>query len=121
MDGMKTLINLTPHAVTLRLPDGGDVTLPPSGVQARVATLPSTAAPIDGIPVPVLPSPQFGAVTGLPPPTPGTAFLVSALVLGRCAGRDDVFAPATGPQDGAIRGLDGQIQAVTRLVAAPKA
>ena len=58
---------------------------------------------------------------GLPPPVPGTIYVVSAMVAARCAGRDDVFAPGTGPQDAAIRDAGGQVYAVTRLIQAAQA
>ena len=91
----------------------------PSSGLARVAQVPATPAPVDGLPVPVVPSPVFGAVDGLPPPVDGTAYIVSGLVLARCGGRRDVFAPGTGPGDEPVKDAQGRIVAVTRLVAAP--
>lgn len=116
-----TLVNLTPHPVTLRLPDGTDLTLDPAPEPARVSTLnaDSPASEWATVPVPVVPFPPYGPVEGLPLPTPGKSYIVSLLVLARCAGRTDVFAPATGPKDGCIRDDKGQVVAVTRLVAAP--
>lgn len=112
------LVNLTPHAVSLRLPSGEILRLESQGV-ARVATLPAESSEVKGLPVPVLPSPAFGPVEGLPGPVEGTSFVVSGLVLAHCGGRRDVFAPATGPSDGAERNEKGHVTAVTRLVAAP--
>ena len=63
--------NLTPHSITLRLPDGADVIIPASGTVARVTALPREADVIAGCPVPVIPSPVFGEVEGLPFPTRG--------------------------------------------------
>jgi hypothetical protein len=108
--------NLTPHAIALKQPDGTLIHILPSGQVARVSV---TTVPVDrpGLPVPVVRN-LYGPVEGLPDPQPGHFFVVSALVLARCAGRDDVYAPDTGP--GAVRDEKGQIVAVTRLVAAPQ-
>ena len=112
------MINLTPHSIVLRTNEG-DIIYPPSGIVARVSALPSEASVVEGIPVPVQPAPVWGEVEGLPEPQEGTLFLVSGLVLSRCVGRRDVFAPATGPKDGVIRCHEGRVAAVTRLNAAP--
>ena len=111
------IVNLTPHAIVVRQTDGSDLTIPASGTVARVSSTPGAViGTLAG--APVLAAPTWGDVTGLPDPMPGTAYVVSALVLARCAGRADVVAPATGPADGAVRGWDGRIVAVTRFVAA---
>lgn len=118
------LVNLTPHSITIRYTnpdamvfDQVDYTLPSEGI-ARVATtsVPATdvATPWPGVPVVRT---AYGAIEGLPEPTPDTAYIVSLIVLAALPGpRADVFAPATGPNDGAIRDARGQIVAVTRLV-----
>jgi hypothetical protein len=56
-------------------------------------------------------------IVGLPEPQPGVIFVTSAIVAEAAtkAGRRDVLAPGTGPNDGAIR-ENGQVVAVTRLV-----
>ena len=112
------LKNLTPHAIALHLARGEVVTLPSVGV-ARVATFPRTASSVDGLPLPVLPAPVWGAVDGLPAPQEGVVFIVSGMVLEalRGSGRSDVFAPGTGPTDGAVRNDKGQVVGVTTLVA----
>lgn len=104
------MLNLTPHSITLQLADGTAVTFPPSGRLARVASQEVEVGTLHGVPVIQR---QFGAVEGLP--EDGTPCLVSALVLSACPGREGVYAPDSGPT--AIR-KDGQIVAVTRLVAA---
>jgi hypothetical protein len=109
------LVNLTPHALTLRAADGTDAVVPPSGTVARVAAAATdTGKTVAGLPVQTT---TLGEVTDLPEPTTGTTYLVSAMVLGALAGsgRSDVFAPATGPKDGAVRDDQGHIVAVTRL------
>lgn len=112
-----TLVNCTPHALTLRTETGTDTVLPPSGTVARVTSTPGALETVPGVPVPVAGAQTFGAVVGLPEPTPGTLFVVSALVLAALKGsRPDVVGPGTGPNDGAVRNDKGQIVAVTRLV-----
>ena len=114
----KFLVNLTPHAIVLRGVDG-DVTVPPSGTVARVSTVPGVDSGDSAGGVPIFTSPSFGEVEGLPAPSTDTMYIVSALVLARCAGRTDVLGPGTGPQDGAVRDVEGRIVAVTRLIRAP--
>lgn len=111
--------NLTPHAIVLR-GTGGDVTIAPSGVVARVATVPGRDSGDQVGGVPVFESTSFGAVEGLPASEPGMTYVVSGLVLGLCVGRSDVCGPGTGPADGAVRDEGGRIIAVTRLIRAPR-
>lgn len=119
------LVNLTPHAVTLRHA-GGDVTIQPAGTVARVTSTPGAVfasafhtAEGGAFQFPVAAPTTFGAVEGLPDPTPGTMFIVSALVGSALKGaRSDVVMPGTGPNDGAVRNDKGHIVAVTRLVLA---
>jgi len=113
------VVNLTPHEIRI-----GEIAFPPSGMVARVATVQTDAGALifDGHTFPVVHN-TYGEVEGLPDPEPGTIYLVSALVLSALEAqgiyRDDVFAPDTGPQ-GAIRGPDGQIKGVKRLVGMKK-
>lgn len=106
------MINLTPHAITIRA-NGADTVIQPSGRLARVSSTEEQVGvcPLTGAPIMRR---VFGEVAGLP--TDGTSCIVSALVLSACAGRAGVFAPDTGPT--AIRNDAGHIIAVTRLVAA---
>ena len=105
-------INLTPHEIKI-ITEGGELSIPPSGTIARVKTIERDAGTLAGIPVV---SRQFGEVENLPDPEEGIAYIVSALVLEAAKGRDDVYAPDTGPT--AIRNESGQIMAVTRLIKA---
>lgn len=107
------MLNLTPHAITVRSPDGTDHTFQPSGTVARVATVETVIGhcPVTGAPIV---SRSFGAVHGLP--EEGAPCIVSALVLGAVPGRAGTFAPDTGAT--AIRDVRGLVIAVTRLVAA---
>jgi hypothetical protein len=102
-------------------PTGERTTIEASGAVARVATVPGAVEARPGFPCLVAGPTLYGAVEQLPAPTPGTIFVVSALVLGALAGqgRDDVFAPGTGPNDGAERNAAGHVVGVTRLVQAP--
>lgn len=107
------MINLTPHPITIRRTDGAEVTIPPSGMVARVTTVETVigTCPETGVPIVAR---TYGEVRGLP--EEGTPCLVSALVLAAVPGRKGVFAPDTGAT--AVRDDRGQIIAVTRLVAA---
>lgn len=105
-----SIVNLTPHGVTL-LADGREpVTVPPSGQVARVAvTRRMTGIAVGGVPVAVA---EHGAVQGLPAERPGTSYIVSALVRQAVPYRLDVFSPADLVRDAAgnitgCRGLDG--------------
>ena len=110
---MANFVNLTPHAIVVRMPDGSDLTFPPSGKIARVDELPNVhTGDIDGIPV--ISRTVFGKVIDLPEPVEGVAYIVSGLVAGQVY-RSDVFAPATGPKDNAIRNDKGHIVAVISL------
>ena len=110
------LINLTPHDINLQTPSGEIQTIPKSGNVARVKTLPREAEDT-GLPVPTYPPTRFGEIDGLPPQEQGVVFIVSSLILS-LLDREDCVAPATGPNDGAIRNERGHIMAVTRLVRA---
>lgn len=108
-------VNLTPHAITVRLNDGSDLTFPPSGKIARVDEMPNVhTGDINGIPI--MARTVFGEVIDLPEPTEGIGYIVSGLVAG-VVYRADVFAPATGPKDNAIRNEKGHIIAVVALKA----
>jgi hypothetical protein len=101
------MLNLTPHAVTLRTPQG-DVTIAPSGVVARVSTVETlTGDTVAGV---LVVARTMGDVTGLPPE--GTPCIVSAMVAAAVPGRAGVYAPDTGVT--AVRDDRGQIVAVTR-------
>lgn len=114
-----TLVNLTPHALTLVSATGEHTILPPSGAVARVASTPGAVEARVGFPCAVASPTRFGEVTGLPAPQDGTVFVVSGMVGSALAGRGrtDVFVPGTGPNDGAVRNEQGHIVGVTRLVA----
>lgn len=109
---MNKLINLTPHAIVIRVGEN-DLNLPPSGQVARVGvrqvadgSILTEAGEI------ALYRSEYGEVEGLPAPEAGVVYVVSGLVAGRCVERSDVWGPDTGPT--AIR-EGGQVKAVIRL------
>jgi len=106
------MINLTPHAIVVRLPDGTERVYPASGTVARVTTFETSALSLDGIPTAYR---RTGNVEGLTLPL-RKPVLVSAMVLAELPGVNNVFAPDSGPT--AIRDERGQIVAVTRLIRA---
>jgi hypothetical protein len=106
------MLNLTPHAIIVRLADGTERVYPPSGTVARVITFQTSAANLDGIPTSYR---RTGNVEGLTLPLTGPV-LVSGMVLAELTGADNVFAPDTGST--AIRDERGQVVAVTRLIRA---
>lgn len=112
------LINLTPHEVTIYGPSG-ITKIPASGQLCRVKNSNENCGVYEDIP---LVRAQFGEVTGLPAQgeTPDAIYIVSSIVLQALTNkgihRSDVMAPATGPNDGAIRCARNQVQAVTKLV-----
>ena len=109
------MLNLTPHSITLRTPNG-DVTFAPSGQVARVATMATdTGLVVAGVRVI---RNTYGPVTGLVRDAAGVPVpqIVSGMVLAALPpGTPNVYAPATGAT--AIR-ENGQVVAVTELVAA---
>lgn len=100
---MATIINLTPHSITILLNDQ-QVTFPASGSVSRVA---STRVQVDqvltsGAAIPVN-SVVFGEITGLPPAQMDTVYIVSAMVA-QAAKRSDVLSV-----DDAVRDEQGRI------------
>lgn len=108
------IINLTPHEISI-ISESGEVVrrYPASGQIARAASTTEIIGELDGVPVA---RQQFGEVSGLPDPEPGTVYLVSLVVGQAMKGqRDDLYGPDTSP-DGAVRDDDGRIIGTRRLV-----
>lgn len=91
---MTTVLNLTPHTITLI--DGARVlaALPPTGPVPRVSidseeidavTAGGASWPIQGE--------RLGAVHDLPPAAAGVLLIVSRMVMERCTDRDDLVTP----------------------------
>jgi len=97
------LVNLTPHALTVLPREGEAITIPTSGIVARVATARAVVECLPGGIEVFMTS--FGEVTGLPEPREGFVFIVSGLVAGHPSlrGRTDVLSPGE-----LVRGPDGQ-------------
>lgn len=114
---MVEIINLTPHPLNLKRVDGTTLSIPPSGTVARVAEQREALGALMGLPVTRA---SYGAVEGLPAPTPGRIYVVSALVLAAVQERPDVFAPGPAIRDaeGKIVGADG-LSATAAYVPAP--
>lgn len=98
------LINLTPHALNFTC----GVSLPPSGVVARVSVSRNPIGEIEGVPAFV---PTFGDVTDLPDFNGNDIFVVSAMVKNHPSlkGRSDVCSPGQPVRNdkGEIIGADG--------------
>ena len=111
------LRNGTPHAVVLVLPSGRRVVLPPATRPVRVleGVGQEDILRVEGEAVPVLVIPAGPRAAVLPDATPGVALVVSAAVARAHPERPDLFAPATGPGEGALRDARGAVVAVTRL------
>lgn len=105
--------NLTPHAITVRLPSGTDIVYPTSGDVARVSMATTDQAPLpDGCPTVTV---EYGEATL--PPGDGP-FIVSTMFADAYRRQHPdsavrLFTPDSGPS--AIR-EDGQIVAVRALI-----
>lgn len=98
---MKTIMNMTPHAVSFINDEGETVlTVEPSGTVARVSSRTVQTGILNGLPVTQT---QFGDVQGLPEQNDDTIYLVSSLVAQRVPEREDVFIPAESVRDSAGR------------------
>lgn len=86
---MTTIINLTPHPVTIC-----GVTYPPTGPAPRCATTvtPRPSLLVDGAEVPVE-QVSLGRVTGLPPRVEDTVYVVSRQVAEAVPQRRDLYIP----------------------------
>lgn len=104
---MATIINLTPHAITLLDSTNtvfdpksrsykieGEVvvkaTIPPSGEVARCSMTEEVVGEVNSTP---LVKNTYGQIEGLPDPQPDTYYIVSALVA-TAAGRPDLLIPS---------------------------
>lgn len=105
------IINLTPHALTIRQRDGSFVTVPPSGTIARVAEERQTVLSPYGLGDFEVSVAQYGKLEGLPERQEGVFYVVSAICLNALPPRRylDVFAPGPAIRDeaGRIIGCDG--------------
>ncbi len=88
------LVNLCPHPISLRHPDGTETVIPSEG-NARVSVNYRQARTIElgGHAVPVIEG-QYGEVAGLPEPADGSIYIVSHMVRMALPGRADLWSPA---------------------------
>lgn len=82
------LVNLTPHTINI-LTEGMVRSIPSTGI-ARCATESALIYQVEGIPVNRT---TYGKVEGLPEPSEGTVYIVSALVRMAVPTRNDVVSP----------------------------
>lgn len=90
-----SVVNLTPHVLSLQREDGTFITVPASGTVARCEEQRVKVGAVAGL---AIYETSYGNVTGLPDPQPGTVYVVSALVA-KAAGREDVLAPGQALRD----------------------
>lgn len=102
-----TLVNLTPHPVTI-----ATRTIPPDGRIPRVGESITPVGVIDGLPVVQI---SLGQVTGLPEPRPGIWYIVSRMVAEAAPYRDDLLIP--GKQ---IRDEQGRVVGAETLARLPR-
>lgn len=108
---MTTVLNYTPHTITICGDDGAVVREIPSSGVARVTTTSVNLPSVDGIPVVAT---EYGSVEGLPEPQEGVALIVSMIVATALPNRSDLYRPDTGPAN-VVRDADGRIIGVKAL------
>ncbi len=99
----EAIVNLTVHEVTV-MSNGSGISFPASGTEARIVERTDSVASVvtDGGPVPTE-TVWHGEVSNLPPPKPGTTFLVSRLVAMAVPDRDDLVFPSREVRDASGR------------------
>src|SRR5271156_3355510 len=104
------IVNLTPHDGHTITGDGGRC----FAKSGAVAGVPSHTIQCEALPGVATVRMESGAVEGLPPPEPGTFYIVSMLVAQRATGqRDDLLSPNSNE---AVRGQDGNIRGTPSFV-----
>ena len=99
MEKKITLVNKTPHPVTLVLEDGGKIVLDPVMPIPRVSshnvvTTNYVITDDNGVEHTITrEAPEFGEVIDLPEPQEGVVYIVSMLVAARAKGRTDLVSP----------------------------
>lgn len=104
------LVNLTPHAIHIHVstPRKRVITVPPSGIVARVVEKTKRAGKFDGVPlVSVTPT----AIENLPDPSPGVIFVVSVMIREAAIERRDLASPYD-----PIRDAEGRVVGCRGLV-----
>jgi hypothetical protein len=91
------VVNLTPHTINIIVGEK-NISIPPSGVVARVSTTEVATGEVGGIPTFAT---KFGEVVDLPSSSDDDIFVTSALVVAAVPNRKDVFSPGKLIRDGA--------------------
>ena len=93
---MANIKNLTPHDVRI-LDDNNEVVVAmvSEGI-ARVSSETQVVDTLNGVPIPET---VFGEVTGLPPETEGTYYIVSRMVASAASERHDLLVPGLQVRD----------------------
>ena len=84
-------VNLTPHEINVMGVGGDVISIPASGMVARLKTGTEVIGEVEGI---RLSKTVFGEPEGLPEPEDGTLYLVSQLIKNALPGRSDLGVPA---------------------------
>ncbi len=97
-----TIVNKTPHALTL-VTESGNIVIEPTTPPARVSESSEKIASITldaakGIDIPVTRK-SYGEVENLPDPQDDVVYVVSALVAGRVPEREDVLITSSPVRD----------------------
>lgn len=95
-----SIVNLTPHDIHLRTAERGLLTIPRSGIVARVAVREEQVRTLHGVPVCRV---SYGTVEHLPEPSPGVWYVVSLLVRQAAPDREDLLSPGEPIRDDAGR------------------
>ena len=98
---MATRVNLTPHILNIIAAEGSTVDIPPSGNIARVSSISSIVATVNGININ---KQTFGKVMDLPDAQDDVVLIVSRMVKDRVPDRDDVVVPGV-----PFRDTDGKV------------
>lgn len=100
---MTNLINLTPHALRIRIeesneaiPLDSDIVIAPTLPSARVRTSLETVEYINGIPVK---RNAFAEIENLPEQQEGAIVYITSTLVAQRAGRADVVSPNTAPKE----------------------
>ena len=123
MEGEKVFVNLTPHVVNIYTQNKHVISIPPSGIVARVETEERVIGLINDIPVVKT---FYGDIVGLPDyPEPNAIYIVSYVVAQaildsktlRDRFKGHILVPNTSPSKyGAVRDSKGKIMGVKSLV-----
>lgn len=91
---MMKFVNLCPHPIAVRHPDGTETVFPSQGnARVSVAYRQAQTVELGGHAVPVIEG-KYGAVIGLPEPEPGCIYLVSHMARMALPQRRDLWSPA---------------------------